>query len=192
MQLEFMVNLYRSDDSYAYGTLRLPATWAEYQDAKQRARVFDDETPCNVELYQWSREYLRPHVENADLNIDRYGLLEMNLLAHRLNMIDETLQDGFEAMIKKEGMKSHDPKAPIPLARLINMTFAVADCLPAYGVTNDTMLGDFLFENDMLSDADYDMVIGAQNAIGGDKPPKEVLTLTGRKRRTQENGVFGG
>jgi hypothetical protein len=190
MKLEFMVTLYRPDDSYSYGTLRLPATWSEYQDAKERARIFDDKTPCNVELYQWSREYLRPHVEAADLNIDHRGLLELNLLAHRLDMIDETLQDSFEALVKKEGLKSHDPKVSIPLAKLINLTFAAADCLPAYGVTNDQALGQFLFENEMLSDDDYDMLDKAKTTIGGDEPPKELLSLIGRKRREQENAVY--
>ena len=74
-------------------TLEMPATWAEFQDAKQKARITDDMVIYSYELLHCEHDWLRPHIPpNANL-------LELNLLATRMeNHIKDNL-DTFEAMV---------------------------------------------------------------------------------------------
>ena len=60
-------------------TLKMPATWAEFQDAKQKARITDDKVIYSSEILDCKYDWLRPHIhKNANL-------LELNLLATRMD-----------------------------------------------------------------------------------------------------------
>jgi hypothetical protein len=58
---EFAASLYREDDYRGSGTLELPFTWSEYQDALEKARATDIKTPVTIELTYTKRDCLRPH-----------------------------------------------------------------------------------------------------------------------------------
>ena len=186
---EFNVEIYRTDDLAASATLSLPATWAEYQDAMEKARVFDLQTPYKFEILHIEREYLRPHMGDDAITVSGRELLELNLLAQRLAMQDDTLNDSVEAMIKMDMQKANDSQAPIPLARLINLTFASEDCMSVY-LTSHKELGEFLFENDMLDKKLMDKTIEMNGLFGKDIIPDEWFLLIGRQHCESVGGVF--
>lgn len=99
-------------------TLKLPATWAEFHDALQKARIPDGRN-CGIELTRswWAGL-------SSDLIGGAKNLYELNLFARRLTMLTSVellSMDGLLKMEQAQGTKS------IPLPRLINLTFN-ADC----------------------------------------------------------------
>ena len=178
---EFTVEISRPGEFGALtsATLELPATQAEYHDAMEKARTTDYKVTYSTELLDCKRGWLRPHIpKNANL-------LELNLLAIRMekNIKDEI--DVFEGMVKIETERNGGE--PVPLPRLINMTFSIDNCHVAYGIHNDEALGKFLFDNDMLSDEDY-KAAQIHPALNLFDPGR--IHLFGKKHREAENGVF--
>jgi hypothetical protein len=189
---EFEVTVYRTSiaDYLGAGTLQLPFTQDEYHDALQKARAADGGTPVSIELNRVRREALRPHTMdvNDGMLSDTSDLLELNLLARRLDGMDEDALAGFEAMIILEGRKADQP---IPVARLINMTYEADGCVQAGNIRTYAELGQFLFENDMLPEKVLDQTLDLTPAGSfGEKAPEEWLTLIGRQHLEANGGVF--
>lgn len=187
---EFAASIYRKDDYRGSGEFEMPFTWSEYQDALEKARATDMHTPVMIELTYTKRGCLRPHT--MDINdgkfTDTRDLLELNLLAQRLDGMDEGMQDCFEAQVALE-QKSLNPGESIPLARLINLTYQTKDCIYGGGSRTYAELGQFLFENDMLPEDVLDKTIALTGSFDAEIP-KEWLTLVGRQHFETHGGVF--
>jgi hypothetical protein len=98
-------------------TLAMPATWAEFQDVKEKARITHERSVYSYKVLRCGYDWLKPHIP-ANGN-----LLELNLLASRIqNHIQDRL-DIFEAMVDIETQRGGGQ--PIPLPRLINLTFSL-------------------------------------------------------------------
>ena len=123
--------------------LRLPCTQAEYRDALQKARI-EDGRRCHNELTQVNY----PGITSAMIgqNVD---LLELNLLALRLTMLSDEDRMGLDGLLR---MDRERHTGPIPLSRLINLTFNADICLLAPQVSDTQELGALLFEGEMLTD----------------------------------------
>jgi len=160
-------------------TLEMPATWAEYQDAKQKARITDDKVIYSSKLLYCKYDWLHPHIpENADLP-------ELNLLAARINKNLEGDIGVFEAMVKIEAGRGDGRQ--IPLQRLINMTFSIKDCHIVDNINSDTLLGKFLFENGFLDGGDAKAV---QVRINSNRPVNSMLALLGKEHRESVGGAL--
>jgi hypothetical protein len=161
--------------------LDLPATKAELQDAKERLGITGNEEITSFELCHCEYDWLEPHLsENADL-------LKLNLLAIQMEGHIKEDMDVFEAMVKIETRRGSGQ--PIPLPRLINLSFSTYNCHVAGGVTNDAQLGKFLLENDFLQDED---AAALQKRIDSGQSVDELYALFGKEHRNSEGGVFTG
>jgi hypothetical protein len=153
---EFTVEIMRPGD-FGRGTsatLELPANWAEYHDALEKARITDDRTIYSVTMLGCRREWLAPHIPEQ-LPGGR-PLLELNLLATRMQQYIPENLDIMEAMVKIESQRTK--QEPLPIPRLINLTFNTENCHVVGEILSDTNLGKFLYKNDFLSDTDYNAV----------------------------------
>lgn len=187
---EFEATVYRADDYLGSGTLELPFTQDEYHDALQKARAADLHTPVTIELTYTQRASLHPHT--MDINdstfSDTRDLLELNLLARQLDEMDEDALNGFEAMMLLEEHKSGQP---IPVARLINMTYEAGNCVQAGNIRTNADLGKLLFENDMLPEKVMDQTLAlTPTGSFGEEVPVEWLSLLGRQHMESSNGVI--
>lgn len=176
----FQVEISNNDpESYTTSTtLHLPASWAEFHDALQKARIEDGRTCRNV----LSRVYRKDlPVKCIGPNVNLY---ELNLLAQRLAWQTKDQNDLFAGMVKIEQLHN---SGVIPLRRLINLTFNLDNCCMAWGVKDDKALGAFLYENEMLSDE-------AMRMLDAEEPDSEyaeqMLEVLGKKHRELEDGVF--
>jgi len=159
--------------------LELPATQAEYHDAMEKARTTDYKATYSTELLDCERDWLCPHIP------ENVNLLELNLLAIRMDKYIKDEMDVFEGMVNIETKRNGGE--PIPLPRLINLTFSTENCHVAGNITNDTQLGKFLYENDFLSDGDV-RALQALNEAG--RPVSDLLALLGKEHRANEGGTF--
>lgn len=123
--------------------MEMPATWAEFNDALQKARIKDGRS-CKNELTCIRCEALRRGTVGDNIN-----LYDLNLFAQRLATLTEEQRPGMEALLK---MEQEQHSGPIPLERLINLTYNTDVCCFAPRVTNHEELGTFLYGNEMLSD----------------------------------------
>lgn len=73
-------------------TLEMPATWAEFHDALEKARIKDARDCCN-ELTRI--EY--PGIQRGMIG-DNVNLYELNLLAQRLAMLSEDDRMGLDGL----------------------------------------------------------------------------------------------
>ena len=92
--------------------LEMPATWAEFHDALEKARI-KDARDCHNELTKI--EY--PGIQRGMIG-DNVNLYELNLLAQRLAMLSEDDRMGLDGLLQIEGGRHI---GPIPLPRLINL-----------------------------------------------------------------------
>lgn len=122
-------------------TLKLPATWAEFHDALQKARIADARN-CGIELTRswWTGL-------SSDLIGNARNLYELNLFAQRLTMLTAGELCSLDGLLKME--QAQGTKA-IPLPKLINCTFN-ANCHIAPDIFSDESLGGILYENEILS-----------------------------------------
>jgi hypothetical protein len=117
----------------------MPATWAEFQDVKEKARITHERAVYSYKVLRCEYDWLKPHIPVNG------NLLELNLLALRVqNHIQDRL-DVFEAMVDIETQRGGGQ--PIQLPRLINLTFNLDNCHVAGNIRNDAELGNFLYEN---------------------------------------------
>lgn len=158
--------------------LTMPCTQAEYRDALQKARI-EDGRRCQNELTQINYPGITPAMIGQ--NVD---LLELNLLSLRLSMLSDEDRLGLDGLLRIEQKQR---TGPIPLPRLINMTFNADICVLAPRVCNFQELGALLYESEMLSDE-------AMNLLDTTEPDsgyrKRLLEVFGQKHMEDHGGVF--
>jgi hypothetical protein len=160
--------------------LEMPATQSELIDALQKARVADAHA-CSFKLLDCKQDWLKSHIpEKADL-------YELNLLATRMERHIQDDLDIFEAMVKIEANRNKGE--PIPVHRLINLTFSLDNCHIAGDILSDALLGKFLYENNFLTDEDADAV---QERMDSGQPVSEFLSMLGQDYRESQGGVLTG
>lgn len=158
--------------------LKMPATWGEFNDALQKARI-EDGRCCQNELTRI--EYPGIQREMIGDNVDLY---ELNLLAQRLSELSKDDQMGMDGLLQIEKIHS---TGPISLPRLINLTFNADICLLAPQVSNTQELGALLYEGEMLSEEAMALV----DTMEEDSSFRErLLELLGEQHQEEHSGVF--
>lgn len=158
--------------------LKMPATWGEFNDALQKARI-EDGRCCQNELTRI--EYPGIQREMIGDNVDLY---ELNLLAQRLSELSKDDQMGMDGLLQIE---KENHTAPFPLSRLINLTFNADICLLAPQVSNTQELGALLYEGEMLSEEAMALV----DTMEEDSSFRErLLELLGEQHQEEHSGVF--
>ena len=158
--------------------LKMPATWGEFNDALQKARI-EDGRCCQNELTRI--EYPGIQREMIGDNVDLY---ELNLLAQRLSGLSKDDQMGMDGLLQIEKIHS---TGPISLPRLINLTFNADICLLAPQVSNTQELGALLYEGEMLSEEAMALV----DTMEEDSSFRErLLELLGEQHQEEHSGVF--
>ena len=178
---EFTVTFYRTghpgDESF--GTVELPATWNEFQDAKEKARITDNYVAYTVEVSEITRNCLIDHIP------EQANPLELNMLAKQLDKMSARESGIFEGMVAIEAKQQKGEAIPLP--QLINLTHNTDNCHVAYGVLNSTALGRWLYDNDMLSDDDYERATFKESES---RYADEYFAILGRRHCEAEGGVF--
>lgn len=129
--------------SYETATvMKMPASFAEFSDALQKARIKDGSF-CKNELTCIHYNGLTHAMIGWNAN-----LYDLNLFAQRLASLTEEQKKGMDALLK---IKQNHRVAPIPLNQLINLTYNTDICCFAPRVSNHEELGAFLYANEMLS-----------------------------------------
>ena len=158
--------------------MKMPATWSEFNDALQKARITDGRF-CKNELTCIRYGGLRRGIIGDNVN-----LYDLNLFAQRLATLTEDQRPGMEALLK---MEQEQYSGPIPLERLINLTYNTDVCCFAPRVTNHEELGTFLYENEMLSDEAM-ALLGTTDEGSGFR--ERLLELLGEQHQEDHGGVF--
>ena len=123
-------------------TMKMPATWSEFHDALQKARIKDGRS-CGNELLYVGYDGLQRGMIGRNIN-----LYDLNLLAQRLTALTPEENTGMEALLAMEWSRR---RGPVSLEHLINLTYNTDVCCLAPQVSNLQELGAFLYENEMLS-----------------------------------------
>lgn len=181
---EFEVEI-SNDGPKSYETsvrLELPATWSVFFDALQQARI-EDPRRCKNEIVDIGKKWAFFTTPTGQYHIGRNGnLLELNLLAQRLSMLTDEQAFGFEGLVKME-LKN---RGPIPLPKLINLTFNADRCCVASYVFNSRELGQLLWNSERLPDE-------AMALLDQAEPDSEyrnnLLAVFGKKHMDDEGGV---
>ena len=135
----------RNNEPKGYETavsLRMPATWSEFHDALQKARIKDGRS-CGNELLYVGYDGLQRGMIGRNIN-----LYDLNLLAQRLTALTPEENTGMEALLAMEWSRR---RGSVSLEHLINLTYNTDVCCLAPQVSNLQELGAFLYENEMLS-----------------------------------------
>ena len=158
--------------------MEMPATWSEFNDALQKARIKDGRS-CHNEVtgIYYSGITFTMIGENADL----YAL---NLFAQRLAELTEEQKMGMDTLLEIEHERR---RAPIPLDRLINLTYNTDVCCFAPRVFDHEELGAFLYENGMLSDEAAALLDTTEEGSGF---RERLLELLGEQHQEDHGGVF--
>lgn len=169
----------KSPKGYETATvLKMPATWAEFQDALEKARIKDARDCCN-ELTRM--EY--PGIQRGMIG-DNVNLYELNLLAQRLAMLSEDDRMGLDGLLQIEG-RQHI--GPIPLPRLINLTYNTDISTLAPHVFTVQELGALLYESEVLPKE----AIALLDTTEPDSAfQNALLKVFGQKHQEDFNGVF--
>ena len=178
----FAVYLAKEDvpNSEAYATLELPASPWELHDSMDKVRLQENE-----ELYleiddYYGFEYLAPHLMELDASLN-----ELNDLAGRLAVLDETEQEAFDGLLRLEIQRNVESNGGIlTMQDLRNLAVSArADCYHVVDAADDAALGRFYAENDFIPELDgvSDTVFKMLDFAG-----------IGRMMRQGENGVFVG
>lgn len=162
----------------AYAKLNLPASPWELWDAMEKVRLKDGEALyMEIDDY-YAFEYLAPHLEELDINLN-----ELNDLAARLATLDEVQGIAFEGLFSMEVQKKVNTNGGIiTLQDLRDLAVsAKTDCYHVVEAADDAQLGRFYAENDFVPELD-----GVSNEVF------EMLDFAGigRMMRCSENGVF--
>lgn len=146
MNKEFKISIQRPGEKGAAtaSELLLPTIWAELTDALDQARIYDERQIYFVTALKAKRDFLINHIPGY------VNLYELNYLAERLEGLKEWENDAFEALVRMDETK--EETAPVPMERLINMTYSTSDCHHVQEITNDRELGEFVLENDFRAD----------------------------------------
>lgn len=167
-------------NSEAHARLELPASPWELHDSMDKVRLQENE-----ELYleiddYYGFEYLAPHLMELDASLN-----ELNDLAGRLAVLDETEQEAFDGLLRLEIQRNVESNGGIlTMQDLRNLAVSVgADCCHVVGAPSDAELGRFYAENGFMEELD-----GLSDDVF------EMLDFAGigRMMRQGENGVFVG
>lgn len=134
-------------NSEAHARLELPASPWELHDAMDKVQLQENE-----ELYleiddYYGFEYLAPHLMELDASLN-----ELNDLAGRLAVLDETEQEAFDGLLRLEIQRKVESNGSILTMQDLR-TLAVsagADCCHVVGATSDAELGRFYAENGFM------------------------------------------
>ena len=158
--------------------LEMPATWAEFHDALEKARI-KDAKDCYNELTRI--EY--PGIQRGMIG-DNVNLYELNLLAQRLAMLSEDDRMGLDGLLQIEG-RQHI--GPIPLPRLINLTYNTDICTLAPHVFTVQELGTLLYESEVLP---KEAIALLDTMESGSAFQNALLKVFGQKHQEDFDGVF--
>ena len=158
--------------------LEMPATWAEFHDALEKARI-KDARDCHNELTKI--EY--PGIQRGMIG-DNVNLYELNLLAQRLAMLSEDDRMGLDGLLQIEGGRNI---GPIPLPRLINLTYNAYICLLAPHFFNNQQLGALLYESGMLTQEAMTLLDTTED---GSAYRKDLLEVFGKQYQEDHGGVY--
>ena len=167
-------------NSEAHARLELPASPWELHDSMDKVRLQENE-----ELYleiddYYGFEYLAPHLMELDASLN-----ELNDLAGRLAVLDETEQEAFDGLLRLEIQRNVESNGGIlTMQDLRNLAVSArADCYHVVDAADDAALGRFYAENDFIPELDgvSDTVFKMLDFAG-----------IGRMMRQGENGVFVG
>ena len=156
----------------------MPATWAEFHDALEKARI-NDARDCHNELTRI--EY--PGIQCGMIG-DNVNLYELNLLAQRLTMLSEDDRMGLDGLLQIE---SRQHIGPIPLPRLINLTYNADICLLAPQVSNNQELGALLYESEMLPQEAMALLDTTEEDSAY---RKDLLEVFGKQYQEAHGGIF--
>lgn len=173
MDKVFDIYLAKQDqpESDAYAELSLPATPYQLQDTFDKLRLAEDEPPY------WEITEYHHFEELSSLLNDTCGLNDLNALAQKLSELDERQCTAFAGLLAIEQRK----KQPIPISRLIDLSYSTECCHVVEEALNDSQLGRFCAENGFCPEVD-DL-------------PDQVFDLLdferlGREHRQREGGVL--
>ena len=152
--------------------IALPATPYELADALEKAKITGD-TVYSAEILSCKLDYL-PQFIAPDANLH-----ELNHLAQRLSSLSAWELDCFEGMVMMDAVQTQ--YAPIPVERLINMTYSTAHCQIAYEAHDDQSLGKFYADNDFVP---------ALEKVSDEVYEYLDFAKIGREMREGEGGVF--
>lgn len=158
--------------------MEMPANWAEFNDALQKARIKDGRS-CKNELTSIRYKGLQRSMIGENVN-----LYDLNLFAQRLAILTEDQRPGMEALLK---MEQEHHSGPVPLERLINLTYNTDACCFAPQVSNHEELGEFLYASEMLSDAAMALLDTTEENSGF---RERLLELLGEQHQEYHGGVF--
>ena len=165
-------------NSEAHARLELPASPLELHDAMDKVQLQENE-----ELYleiddYYGFEYLAPHLTELDASLN-----ELNDLAGRLAVLDETEQEAFDGLLRLEIQRKAESNSGIlTMQDLRDLAISAgADCCHVVGATSDAELGRFYAENGFMEELD-----GLSDGVF------EMLDFgkIGKALRTGENGIF--
>lgn len=159
-------------------SLRMPATWSEFHDALQKARIGDGRS-CANEVTCIEYEGLQRGMIGR--NVDLYDL---NLLAQRLALLNPEENVGMETLLAMEWNRR---RGPVSLEHLINLTYNTNACCLAPQVSNLQELGAFLYESEMLSNEAMALLDTTEE---GSRFQIELLKLLGEQHKEDHDGVF--
>lgn len=163
--------------SYFYDSLSLPATDSEIRDVLHRIRIYNGHLlPSQFSVYDCD---VIPNLVGS--RMDSPTLDEMNFLAKRLAQLDEEEVAVLKAVAPRYVSGFEDDL--VSIKDLINMTYGLQSVSVISGVSNDTQLGAFVIDNDLLGDVES---VPYKSRYLLDK---EAI---GRLQRAADNGVFIG
>ena len=159
-------------------TLEMPATWAEFHDALEKARIKDARDCCNELTRIWYAGI------TGDMIGEDVNLYELNLLAQRLAALSEDDWMGLNGLLQIEAAQRD---GPIPLPRLINLTFNADICLLAPRVSNYRELGALLYESEMLPQEAMTLLDTTEEDSA---VRKDLLEVFGKQYQEAHGGIF--
>lgn len=163
---------------YYYAELLLPAADYEIKDAMQRTRAVGRESTVEVSSLECD---ILPELQ--DIRLDTFSLDELNFFAKRLASLPNEELPVFYAVTEQIFDDAEESENPVSIKDLINCTYGLDTVPVAHNVSNLAELGQFAFENELLSDL-------------GDIPESAVPFLNaeqiGRVQQKNDNGVFEG
>ena len=112
-------------------SLRMPATWSEFHDALQKARIKDGRS-CGNELLYVGYDGLQRGMIGRNVN-----LYDLNLLAQRLALLTPEENTGMETLLAMEWSRH---RGSVSLEHLINLTYNTDACCLAPGYYGEGQL----------------------------------------------------
>jgi len=158
--------------------MKMPATWSEFHDALQKARI-EDGRFCHNEPVYVGYDGLQRGMIGRNVN-----LYDLNLLAQRLAALTPEENTGMEILL---AMEWNQRRGPVSLEHLINLTYNTNACCLAPQVSNFQELGAFLYESEMLSKEAMALLDTTEE---GSEFRDSLLKLMAEQHKEDHGGVF--